>query len=370
MSKGIRVVQIVPNLGNLMDGVADYSRALARALQLREDIRSWFLRGDPLDSIDGNAWEDGSSKIRARTCDALIGALEEIAEQRDNENRITVLLHYANYGYASRGCPFWLIDGLKLWKRLHPNAFLITMFHELYASGPPWRSSFWLSPVQRHLAGRLARLSDVSITSSVLYRRKLADWASAKREQIVVRPVFSTIGEPEEFAPWNARQPYLAVFGRAGTEARAYESHRRALTTMARALNIEEVIDIGPRSRPVPSNVEGIKVRTTGRLPREEVSKLLSMCRAGFLDYPSDVLGKSTIFAAYCAHGVVPVITQVRRVGLDGLREGEHFLLAQTQGTAVWPSQATLEGISKTAFGWYRDHALGVQAAALARMLD
>ena len=353
----------------LNDGVADYALALGRALQARESIRSWFLCGDPLDSIDGQEWQDGSSKLKRRTGNDLVSALEGNAEPVGVAKEMAVLLHYVNYGYAPRGCPFWLIDGLMRWKQRRPNACLVTMFHELYASGPPWRSSFWLSPVQRHLAGRLARLSDFCVTSSELYRRKLSDWASAKRAQIVVRPVFSTVGEPAESAPWGDRQPRMAVLGRAGTEARAYGRHQRALTAMARALSIEEIMDIGPRSRPVPLSVEGIRVRTTGQLPREEVSKLLSGCRAGFLDYPSDVLAKSTIFAAYCAHGVVPVITQLRDAGLDELREGEHFLVARTQEAAAPPSQAALEDISKAASDWYRGHALFVQAAALSRLL-
>jgi hypothetical protein len=37
------------------------------------------------------------------------------------------------------------------------------------------------------------------------------------------------------------------------------------------------------------------------------VSRLLLDSFAGFLAYPSAFLGKSTIFAAYCAHGLLPV---------------------------------------------------------------
>ncbi|MFZ4728709.1 MAG: glycosyltransferase family 1 protein, partial [Pseudanabaena sp.] len=68
-----------------------------------------------------------------------------------------VLLHYVGYGYAKRGCPVWLVDGIQRWKNLYPDRLLVTMFHELHASGtPPWTSSFWLSPLQKNLVTRLA----------------------------------------------------------------------------------------------------------------------------------------------------------------------------------------------------------------------
>lgn len=369
MNVAREIVQFVPRLGVQSDGVADYATTLAAALSTGEQIDMWFLQGDPFEGGDDDSRAERSARVAERSAAKLIEALEALGEGNRGRERANVLVHYANYGFARRGCPFWLVDGLEQWKRRNAGARLITMFHELYASGPPWRSSFWLSPVQRHLAARLARLSDFGITSSELYRRRLARWAPAKQRQIMVRPVFSTIGEPAKSMPWDARQPRLAVLGRAGTEARAFGQHRQALATMARALGIEEIIDIGPRSQPVPSEVAGIKVRSTGQLPREEVSRVLSSCRAGFLDYPSDVLGKSTVFAAYCAHGVVPGITHVRGAGLDGLREGEHFLLARAQEASAPPSQSILENISKTAFDWYRSHSVGVQAAALSGIL-
>ena len=140
------------------------------------------------------------------------------------------------------------------------------------------------------------------------------------------------------------------------------------MADIAHALGIQEIIDIGPRTLPAPAEVAGIKVRTTGYLPQAEVSRILSTCRAGFLDYPSDVLGKSTVFAAYCAHGVAPVITHLRGAGLDGLREGEHFLVARAVQSGA--SQAgALERIAEAASGWYRGHAVAVQAADLAKVL-
>ena len=74
-----------------------------------------------------------------------------------------VILHYVGYGYEKRGCPLWLIRGLESWKRNHRVHRLLVIFHELYAAGSPWQSSFWNSPVQRWITGRLARLADVPL---------------------------------------------------------------------------------------------------------------------------------------------------------------------------------------------------------------
>ena len=370
MNTSRSVIQVVPRLGTYADGVADYARTLATALRAADRINSSFLCGDPLEGPDLHSGVDRVAVIEDRSATKLLLALESPGEKRGELAHTNVVLHYVNYGYSPRGCPFWLVDGLEEWKWRNRQARLITIFHEVYASGPVWRSSFWLSPVQRRLAARLARLSDFAITSSEVYRRILVGWAPANVDRTWVRPVFSTIGEPAEFVAWGRREPCMAVLGRAGTEARAYGPYRQSLATTARALGIESVIDIGPRLKAVPAELDGIRVRTTGQLPREEVSRLLSGCRAGFLDYPSDVLGKSTVFAAYCAHGVIPAITHVRGAELDGLRDGEHFLLAKSRQAGVPISAGTLARIANTVREWYGGHSIAVHASALAAIVQ
>lgn len=366
------IVQFLPSLRAREDGVADYATLLAAALREQAGIATRWLVGDPGDrALDAGERHDGPAiRLESRSPEQVAAALRAICGNGDGAARCTVLLHYANYGYASRGCPRWLIEGLGRWKTSNPRARLVVMYHEVYASGPPWRSAFWLGPLQRRLAAQLLALADQAITSTELYRRMLAAAGGRPAEGILVLPVFSTVGEPADNVPWYARRPWLAVLGRAGTEARAYERHRAALASVARMLQVDEIVDIGARSRPVPAKLAGVRVHTTGYLPRAEVSKLLRSCRAGFLDYPSDVLSKSTVFAAYCAHGVVPLVTQLRGAGMDGLREGAHFLLTRSEGSGATVSPAMLAQISQTVCAWYRGHSVAVQTAALSRVLD
>jgi len=372
VTKAHEIVQFLPSLRAREDGVADYARLLAGALRDQAGIASRWLVGDPVDLAPdaGDRYGESAMQLKSRSPEQVAAALRALCGTADGTARRTVLLHYANYGYASRGCPQWLVEGLARWKAGDTRARLAVMYHEVYASGPPWRSAFWLAPLQRRLAERLLALADQAITSTELYRRMLAAPGGRPTKPILVVPVFSTIGEPADDMPWDARRPWLAVLGRAGTEARAYERQRAALASMTQALQLDEIVDIGARSRPVPAKLGGVRVRATGYLPREEVSKLLRSCRAGFLDYPSDVLGKSTVFAAYCAHGVVPLVTRLRGAGLDGLREGAHFLVARADAGGAAASPQSLAKVSRTVAAWYRDHNLAAQAAALSGMLD
>lgn len=270
------IVQIVPSLPPPLEGVGSYALSLADALRSRCGIESSFV---------------AASTLPAKTPEALRAALEPGS---------TALLHYVGYGYHPRGCPDWLVDGLEGWE-----GRVVTVFHEVWATGPPWTSSFWLSPRQRRLAGRLARRSDGLLTSMVLYRSRLLRLFPDR--EAVVMPVFSTVGEPAQTPPLKGRAPRLVLFGSPGTRARAYRHLAADLERTCEALSLAEIQDIGPPAEGIPDVVAGRPVRRFGPLPEAEVSRLLLEAAAGFVAYPAPFLSKSTIFAAYCAHGMLPV---------------------------------------------------------------
>jgi hypothetical protein len=81
------------------------------------------------------AWNgEGATSLARAEATELTTAL------RDTDR---VLLHFSGYGYARRGLCRWLVDGLTRWKAAGAQRRVVTMFHEVYASGPIWRSSFW-----------------------------------------------------------------------------------------------------------------------------------------------------------------------------------------------------------------------------------
>ena len=149
--------------------------------------------------------------------------------QVDGVDPIVLIVHYSGYGYESRGLCGWLLRELRL-ARVHIGLRLrvVVMFHELYASGPPWRSAFWLQGRQATIAADLAALGDVAITNTEFHARWL-EQQLGQRRRVDVWPVFSNVGEPDAPAPFGAlaRARAAAWTGRA---CRSY--HALVLTAM------------------------------------------------------------------------------------------------------------------------------------------
>jgi hypothetical protein len=318
----MRVLQIVPRLPPPAEGVGSYALCLERALAER-GISTRFLTA-----------EEGGLARR------LEGAEED-----------AVLLHYANYGYQRRGCPFWLPGALRRCCR-GGRRRLVTVFHEVYATGPPWRSSFWTQPFQRRIAAAVARESDALVTSLDLYVRRIGPAAAGK---VSVTPVFSTVGEPPEPPPLASRARRMVLFGGRGARGRAYGELRRELLAACRSLGIEEIADVGPPLEENAAAVDGFPVRRLGVLPEAEVGELLGSSLAGFVAYPAFFLPKSTIFAAYCAHGVLPVQAWRRRSRAGG-------------SAPVWRGGDPQETAS-AARAWYAGHSLDRQAERFRELL-
>src|SRR6185369_6537543 len=111
-----------------------YALNLAKALAADHGLRTTFLvaRTTPATSKEGFEVISGLDFDRAR-------------------EHSHVILHYVNYGYQARGVPFELRAYVKK-LRAQMRGRWITVFHELYASGPPWSSAFWLRPFQVRIA--------------------------------------------------------------------------------------------------------------------------------------------------------------------------------------------------------------------------
>jgi hypothetical protein len=315
----MRLIQIVPHLPPSTEGVGSHAEALAGALA-SIGIETRFATG--AGELDGTAGP--------------------------------VLLHYANYGYHPRGCPTRLVAGLARWRQRGAGRKLITLFHEVWATGPPWRSSFWLAPLQRRLAATLAGLSAGMITSLELYARLVRPWAGPRPIQVM--PVFSAIGEPAAVPSWTDRSPRLVVFGGAGVRSRTWGAELPALAAACRELGIEEILDVGPPTT-VPDRVGSVPVHALGVLPAAEIGARLLAARAGFLSYPPPFLPKSTIFAAYCAHGVVPVCAWSRTVDDAGPLP------------PFWRLGEDPEAAAEQAHAWYGGHRLARQAEVFAEMI-
>jgi hypothetical protein len=362
------IISIVPRLPPAIDGVGDYAFHLAQRLRQNYGIDTLFITGEP--SPQGESSLDGFSVRRMH--DRSASNLLALLSQSQNTASV-VLLHYVGYGYAKRGCPIWLIDGLMKWRKSHANSRLITMFHELYHPiESPLKSGTWLSPIQKRLAVRLARLSDRCLTSRQQFAEELDRFSQGKHQQISTLPVFSTVGEPEEVLPLVHRQKRLILFGQPNSKRRAYQKSLDIIQQACQSLEITEIWDIGPSTNLGLASVNGIPIVELGEKSDAEISKILSNSIAGFFNYSAAHLPKSSIFAAYCAHGNIPVGHCTDLDLADEIEADKHYWLPQYQISANQTSANLLEKlqlIANNAHAWYQKHNLSVQAQTFANCL-
>ncbi len=107
-----------------------------------------------------------------------------------------------------------------------------------------------------------------------------------------------------------------------------------------------------------------------------EVQKILLDSVAGVIDYPAEMLGKSTIFAAYCAHRMIPTVAGygADAGSADGLVSGVHYHMLPDGNAKKRIDSNGIPGLSLSsgqrladhAFDWYQDHTLAAHARMLA----
>jgi hypothetical protein len=175
-------------------------------------------------------------------------------------------------------------------------------------------------------------------------------------------PVFSTIGEPNRLVPIAERSTNMAVFGQPGVELKVYgEGQYELSASIAKDLGILKIVDIGARTNPLPDHLGTASIVSLGQLSPKCVSQHLMSCRFGLLNYHDLTrLEKSSVFAAYAAHGVIPICIGTAVDPPSGLEEGRHFLR--------WPIKSVpdLDAMQRSLAQWYDGHSIAKHADLLA----
>jgi hypothetical protein len=345
------VVHLTPELQPMVGGIADYAAILGRAMTghtpqhylvashaapaHRLGIRASFPQALVLDSTGSN--------------DLLRGLRDLDAE--------TVLLHYSGYGYAPRGAPFWLVERLGCWKKHRAHHRLIVMFHETWASGLPWQTSFWLSPLQQWCVTRIARLADAVVTNTSYYRSRLEPLLRPGTP-IQVQPIFSNVGEPDAVPAFAERESICVLFGRGTTRRRTNERFRRYFDELG-ILGIERLIEIGVEPEITAGLEWPFPVESLGPRKIGEISAIMARVKYGLFDCPVHVAGKSGVLAALAAHGIVPIHPEGEGT-FDGLEFGRDTLnISAGAHVSDWTPAQAPDGASVRA--WYRKHRLDRQ---------
>jgi hypothetical protein len=324
------------------------------ALRLAEHLRSDYQRETVFAAAAG---------LVSRVADFEVVA--PLAAIREPENCHDIVLHYVNYGYHARGLPLGLPSLLRRWKQTCGGR-VITIFHELYASAPPWRSAFWLQPIQKSIARAIARLSDACVVSSETMRDLLL--RLSPRSDISVHPVISALGEPIFSTDQVVRRdPHRwVIFGGTHLLQRSLETFRHRLSLIPESLSPHELYVLGGDENPTTlrdlGEIRDVACHYHPRIEASAASEILSSCSFGWIDYfrqhnvPTAAILKSGSFASYCAHAVIPILPHEGSViALQGDQlPGPYFVETNRAHLPALPDRAKT---SACIYEWYRRHA-------------
>jgi len=339
----MNIIQITTRLPPAVDGVGDYSLNLADGLWKNYGILTHFLTCQhgfkPASVINGFPVVE----LPTQNTTAFLGSLPR--------NIYKIILHYSDYPYDHNyGAPFWLVEALEAARRQY-NFQLLVMFHEfpyLYLL----KKFFYLFPLQSLAAWRIAKMADIVFTNNSVSQNTIA---SKLGRPVISIPVFSNIGEPTYIYPVEKRVRRLVVFGTPGRRARIYQRAIAMLINACRLLEVEEICDIGPSLNLNTSKIKGIRLIEMGEKSVDDISNLMLDSLFG-IAYSNDnkKLTKSGVFATYCAHGLVPIVTQYQSSLVDGLEVGKHFIFAGDRAQSI--DIQTLQSIAGNAYEWYKNH--------------
>jgi len=358
----IKLLQILPRVPPAVCGIGDYAWNLARQLRDEYDIHCSFLSA-------GTDWVEpvGETefpvfRLSELSASALVTFLTERCQDFD-----VVTLHMSTYGYQKRGVPFWLAAALSQLSRLEDAPRVISMFHELYASGPVSSSAFWLQPLQKHVLRGVARASDALRTNREKYASWLRQVPGLKSHDVTVMPVFSNFGEPVELPLWEDREPAMALFALSIHSGESLDTVVHKAVSCGLRFGIQRIHLIGGKA--LPSSVPpGVELVRHGFMDATAASSLLSSCRMAYTAYSPEHFGKSGLMAAFAAHGLV-VITQGKTPVLpDGLQDGVNVLNESSleRDTSDLRSHAA---ISRAVRQWYMEHSLSSNARSYASQI-
>jgi len=269
-----------------------------------------------------------------------------------------------NYGFQKRGVPFRLLAIVRALRQQHRGR-LVTIFHELYASGPPWRSAFWLQPIQKRLAKSVARLSDVCIVSSDNFLRELTSLVPGA--PVELHPVPSGFEEPSLSSDQIAnRDPHRwAIVGGTALVERSLRSLRRLISYIPASIAPQKLFVVGGNENPATRSLIadlGIESSYRPGIAASEASEILRTCSFTWFDYfhradvETSVVLKSSAFAAACAHAVIPVFPhRGSTVAIEGDKLPGPFC-AEPDLSEI-PDAAGRAKIAAEIYGWYQRHA-------------
>jgi hypothetical protein len=346
------LLQIVPQVPGSFDGVGDYALGLAKALSANHGVETIFAVAKPTDIKEKQRFPVIAGLNSALDCDASYQH---------------AVLHYANYGYQSRGVPFGLRNFARQLRGKIDGRW-ITMFHELYAFGPPWKSAFWLYPLQARIARDMIDISDTCFVSSDTIEKAIHAYDARKPARLV--PIMSNFGEPAS-VNFDSKSPNRWVIcGGNALILRSLCSFLAAHQMIPKRYVPEQLDVVGGYKnsavrdslRKLERMVPGISCRYHPEVIATTASEILRAGSFAWIDYFGKgkvwpgMIFKSGSFAACCAHGVVPILAHEEPPpALSGDPfPAWHFI---TSRSVRFPEPEQMGAVGEKIHAWYHRHA-------------
>jgi hypothetical protein len=343
------LLQIVPKVPGGIDGVGDYAFTIAKKLREKFECNTVFATFKTSSAENVGGFE--------------VLSLDRLFDQPSRKYD-QVLLHYVNYGFQRRGIPIRLLSILRALRKRHRGK-LVAIFHELYASGPPWTSAFWLRPVQMHLSKAVARLSDECIVSSGNFFSELGRMAPDAHVQ--VHPVPSGLEEPA-LSPNQIvdRDPHhWAIVGGTALVERSLRSFCRLMRRIPDSIAPRTLFVLGGNENPTTRSLLvdlAIESDYRPRIAAAHASEILKSCSFTWFDYfvhlgvETSVVLKSSAFAAACAHAAIPVFPHCgSEISVDGDKLPGPFFIEPDRSEI--PDADARGKIASAIYNWYQRHA-------------
>ncbi|OAQ38595.1 hypothetical protein A5893_14370 [Pedobacter psychrophilus] len=336
------ILIISPAFPTATNGLGDYSEILGSKLAEEIDFQIFYAGLGQKESVSVKKYIEVNKKNN----------LNQIVKEHSIN---LVFLNYSNYGYQKRGVPFWLWISLASIKK--QNIAIITFFHEIYASGNFRESSFWLKPAQVFLFKKIYQLSDNVFCSNEVVLNLIQQQTEDGGVKTKNIGIFSNIPELGEFISWDDRKPYAVVFGTLGRRNSIYKNIP-LLNDFIIQNNILKIFDIGDGELNINESSLNIPLIKCGKISLFDISQILAQSQWGFIDYPNKLLGKSGIFAAYCAYGLA-ILNFVDDTSntTDDLILGKNLISMSTI-----PRQVNGKDLSINSFNWYVNRNLNIHA--------
>jgi hypothetical protein len=196
------------------------------------------------------------------------------------------------------------------------NRKLIVVFHELWASGPPWKSEFYLGFIQRHLVNELHRLCDAAMTSVPINVRRLEAIETGKT---VFQPIPSNLptGAETRTSSASGRPIDVIAFGQEASRLQSLATHQQFLRALHSRHRLGKVRIVGKRASASGADAQLLsaflpidRVEVHPDVAPEEGARLLRASDLFVSFYPSAFLCKSGALMAALGNGCVPLLSE------------------------------------------------------------